>query len=747
MMWFIFVALWGHSLQANTISGVLYEKGSRKVLKNVNVFLLPQKLKSITDEKGRFVFENVQGEEIQIVVNQTGYLKLERNFKAQGLTKLLELRLERENYSTYESTTYSQRNKRDQSTKTLTQEQFLTVPGASGDPVKAVQNLPGVNRVAGFSSQVVIQGSDPNDTKYAIDGHDVPLVFHFGGLTSVVTPEAIKEVDYLSAAYGAEFGRAVGGVINLKTRDAEVDEVPNKGFVFVDTTKAGALYEIKLNDSSRLLVSGRYSYIGFVLRQVLKDNKDLALTVAPEFSDLNLAYQKKISDKDEFRLVSVVSKDSLGFLFKGPSDMDPGLRGAFENNTFFWRLIPQWKRELDDSSSVTMSVGLGENRISINIGDYFFDLKSYVISARGEWEKKYSKNWVSQFGFDNEYGFSQVELQLPIFRDPGGIVNPIGVSEVRQVGVNVKNSQLALYWRNQFQTDDERWSFVPALRFEHFKYLKRESYLDPRIALSWQTAQHEKLKAGFGVYHQVPEPPERDSTFGNPDIKAPRALHALLGWERDFKQGSSTGWALSVSAFDRWYDQLVVQSARFVERDSVVVPEVYNNSGKGRAYGLETLLKFDFASLSGWVSYTWSKSQRWDEINPVYDFEYDQTHNFNLVLSSEFANNWKISSRFRFVTGNPYTPVVGASFDADNDVFLPQRGPIYSVRQRDFQQLDVRVDKKWIYDSAISSLYCDIQNLLNAKNPESVSYSYDYSTQQTVDGLPILVSLGWKLEF
>jgi hypothetical protein len=128
-------------------------------------------------------------------------------------------------------------------------------------------------------------------------------------------------------------------------------------------------------------------------------------------------------------------------------------------------------------------------------------------------------------------------------------------------------------------------------------------------------------------------------------------------------------------------------------------------------------------------------------------FQYDQTHNLNLVAQYESANNWKYSSRLRYVTGNPTTPVIGANFDADNDVFVPVRGPLYSSRLEPFFQLDLRVDKKWVYDTWILWAYLDIQNVTNRKNAETVRYSYDYSQSQNVSGLPIFPTIGVKGEF
>jgi len=117
------------------------------------------------------------------------------------------------------------------------------------------------------------------------------------------------------------------------------------------------------------------------------------------------------------------------------------------------------------------------------------------------------------------------------------------------------------------------------------------------------------------------------------------------------------------------------------------------------------------------------------------------------VVAKPLLNEWKMSGRFRYVTGNPYTPIIGASYDADNEVYFPQRGAIYSERMRDFYQLDLRVDKKLIKDESVWTFYLDIQNILNTKNPESLQYSYDYSQKKQISGLPILPALGVKGEF
>jgi hypothetical protein len=732
-----------------SVEGILLERGTRAPLAEVNIFWNGGEQRITTDAEGRFRLENVKEGAYQVVVNSLGYRRLETTVEIDTNTRLkpVTLFLERETYSgKLEALVVGKQSKRDNSRKSLLPQDFATVPGAGSDPVKAVQNLPGVNRVAGFSSQVVIQGSAPSDTKYDLDGHEIPLVFHFGGLTSVVMPEAVGRVDYLSAGYSSEYSRALGGVVSLKTRNPELGARTTKGFFFVDSLKSGGLVEGKINEKSEYLLSARYSYIGFILRQALKDNEQLNLTVAPEFSDLTAIYTYRPQKDEELKIASVASKDTLEFLFKEPVEQDPSVRGTFSNETSFYRLIPQWSRTFDTQRTARLSAALGQDRVGIEVGDRYFRLNSQVLSVRGEWDQALSSAWRSQWGFDNNYANANVAVRLPILRSSGGINNPISTSETKQVDVQRRVNSLGLYWRNEISSEASFWTYQPQIRLDYFNVTK-ESLIGPRLSVRYQPTPSLFYKLAGGLYHQAPQPQQLDDSFGNPEVKSPRAWHATLGLEKDFRENSSRGWSLNSSLFWRDFYKLVVQSESFREKEGSLQPEFFNNEGRGKAYGWEVLLRGDFAPWTGWLSYTLSRSTRWQKEKAEEVFEFDQTHNFNLVGSYDFPRDWKLGGRLRYVTGNPSTPIIGARFDSDNDVYIPIRGPIYSERFRDFFQIDLRLDKKIVKDKSLWSVYLDIQNILNSQNPESIRYSYDYSQKEEIVGLPILPSFGVKGEF
>ncbi len=148
------------------------------------------------------------------------------------------------------------------------------------------------------------------------------------------------------------------------------------------------------------------------------------------------------------------------------------------------------------------------------------------------------------------------------------------------------------------------------------------------------------------------------------------------------------------------------------------------------------------------LSATLSKSERRDHPDaPWRRFQYDQTHILTLVGSYKFGRGYQVGLRFRYVTGNPYTPVVGAYYDVNQDTYVPLRGPTYSGRLGAFHQLDVRFDKTWTYRQFRFSLYVDVQNVYNASVPEGVAYNFDYSKTTTINGLPFLPVLGIRGDF
>jgi hypothetical protein len=178
---------------------------------------------------------------------------------------------------------------------------------------------------------------------------------------------------------------------------------------------------------------------------------------------------------------------------------------------------------------------------------------------------------------------------------------------------------------------------------------------------------------------------------------------------------------------------------------------MYGNQGLGRAYGLEVLLRHEITkNFFGWIAYTLSRSEvRNVGQTSYYLSQYDQTHILTAIASYTFPFGVELGGRFRYVTGNPTTPVQHPYdlYDVDANAFSASYGGYRSARLPDFNQLDIRVDKYWRFTHWTLDTYLDVQNVYNAKNVEANFYDYRFRFRYDVPGIPFLPVLGVKGSF
>ena len=241
---------------------------------------------------------------------------------------------------------------------------------------------------------------------------------------------------------------------------------------------------------------------------------------------------------------------------------------------------------------------------------------------------------------------------------------------------------------------DSRWSFIPGVRVSYFNMTK-EVLPEPRVGVRYALDHGLTLRAAAGLYNEAPPVQDLDKTYGNPDLKSQRAVHYTAGFEKDFREGSASGWTLSNDFFYKHVYDLVARTTAMINPSR---PQYYDNSGYGHIYGLEFMGKYK--STTGRAGSLTRFPEAEEEMPRRRKPFPSMTRPICSPLSAEreLGRNWKLSARVRYTTGNPYTPIVGASYDVNNDVYAPIRGDIYSQRMGAFFQADVRFDKKWVYD-------------------------------------------------
>jgi hypothetical protein len=625
--------------------------------------------------------------------------------------------------------------------RAMTVADIQRAPGNNNDAIRAVENLAGVGRAPFASGAVIIRGSAPRDTSIVIDGMILPGVFHFGGLRTVVPSELLAELNFLPGGQSAYYGRTTSGVVEVVTRQDAPERL--SGHVDLNLFDTGVWLQAPLSDRVSLEVGARRSYIDLILQPLAQD-LGLAFDTAPRYADGQVRLMVRPDDRNRFSLMVLGSDDRFSTRLTDERALHPDDRGGVTGGESFVVTQARWDRRVSARVDQTTQVQHVAREQSFDGGEnqlFAFTLQGY--SARHTTRWRASERLLLRHGFDMEGFVGSGTIASPRFAGEGEIANDLDDGLVVRGSRDVASWDLATFADATLRPID-RLQLVPGVRAELHPE-RNAGVVEPRFAARYALLDGLAIKGSAGRFTQQPEPLAVVDIYGNPDLGLERANQYTLGLD-----GQTGAWAQwSVELFGKTMDQLTASTDREVVRNGETVPLVYDNIGSGRAVGAEVSGRFtDGRRTHGSVAWTVSRSERRDRPDgPWRLFDFDQTHILTTLAQRDLPQRWSVGARFRLVTGNPTTPVVDAVFDQDAYRFARVAGPINSARVAAFHQLDVRVDKTWLFDRSRFTAYLDIQNVYNRRNAEGVRYNYDFSQSTRAGGLPFLPSLGLRWSY
>jgi hypothetical protein len=124
----------------------------------------------------------------------------------------------------------------------------------------------------------------------------------------------------------------------------------------------------------------------------------------------------------------------------------------------------------------------------------------------------------------------------------------------------------------------------------------------------------------------------------------------------------------------------------------------------GQSYGMEVLARRQVGRVTGWLAYTWSRSERIYSCG-LRPSDFDQTHVLNLVVQAILPWRLMVSGRIYFATGRPYTDVTL------DDLLARNWPPRNNARLPDYFQLDLRIDREWIFNKWALDVFVEVNNL------------------------------------
>jgi TonB family protein len=618
-------------------------------------------------------------------------------------------------------------------------EEVRKVPGTGGDVLRAVETMPGVARPAWGEGLLIVRGAAPDDSLVFVDGTPIPYAYHLGDGASVIPGDVLERLDFYPGNFGPQFGRGMGGVIDVGLRSPRRDRF--HGLAQVDIIDGRLMMETPLGENTGILIAARRSWVDAWIGGVL-ESTGTDVQAAPVYWDGQAIIEHDFSRRTRGRISFFGADDRFKLLIKSPDAADPSVSGTLGGYSRFLRTQARLETELSDTATWINTLSYGITDSSFQFGTGFFDWTAHDIAGRSDFRAKMTEHVTFLGGLDAQWSENIIDARFRPYPEDGAAEGPYFARPARSVEATATLMRPGAYAGLEI-APVPTVKLLPSIRSD-YAHEAEDLTFDPRFSARWDIVSSPRrttLKSGIGLYSQPPKLEHTADAVVSEVVKSSQAIHTSLGIEQELADGLE----VSVEGFYKKLNDLIVARAD----ESQLIGARFENSGSGRIYGAETLLRYKSARswLSGFVAYTLSRSERRDSADAAFTtFEWDQTHILSMVGSADLGRGWTLGARFRFVTGTPFTPNAGSVLDLDAGAYAPIAAAQYSERMPDFHQLDLRIEKEWDFEAWKLAAYLEARNAYNHQSVEGVSYNYDYSERKDVEGLPILPVIGIRGE-
>ncbi|GLR71369.1 TonB-dependent receptor plug domain-containing protein [Agaribacter marinus] len=628
----------------------------------------------------------------------------------------------------------------------ISSKQITTMPGGFGDPLKALDALPGVVLALPSTgspvAQPAIRGSSPGDNQYESDFLPVGYVFHREGI-SIFNPLLIKGFDLKTSAWSGQYNDSIGGVISTELRDPNFEEF--NAIIDLSQIRSGILVESPLGSKAAFYASYRESLIHHFVDDVVED-EDFTFSTPPRNHDYQVKFVWDMNSKNTLRVVATGAEDIARIAFKEDAKevarnpdlaAGEGFSSKYDNVGFI----------LDNDS------WLGESKFAVNFLDRQIDINEGLVEQSSFKTKDTLFKWRTKTALDighltwggewlnraiTHTNNSRLLTCIPEF----DTCAPSPLSPIVQdiVDVDVRFSSLYADW---YMPVTQKWDATLTLAVNNDDFTDTTS-LEPRVLASYQLNEKQTLSFSAGKYQQwFRDPNILSPVFGNPDLTPSDAT--MLGVVFDQAMGNGFNW--KVDLYYKQLNNLIVpeqSDSQMAENGQVMTTSdvaPYSNNGEGTAWGAEFMINKALTDdWYGWFSLAYTKSERKNsQTNETINYEFDIPVIANLVAKYQWSDNWHFGVKWTYRSGRRYTDVLD-SFpvfaNADNPntpsdeplFYVPVYGEFNGQRRESGHRLDIRVDYMTkIYGSNVN-MYIDVLNVLGSQRIQEDEWNADYTS-------------------
>lgn len=642
------------------------------------------------------------------------------------------------------------------------------------DLAQYLQVLPGVISTGDQGGQLYVRGGTPIMNMTYLDGMIVYSPFHSIGLFSIFDTDYIRSVDVYSAAFPSEYGGRVSSIMDIRTKVPDLHKVRGKANINPITTGINLEVPLSAKNSAdnpggtSLLLSARRSYIDktspLLYPYIENELSDSVEGLPYNFTDIytKLHFSDGLNTANFFGFLNT---DNVKYDF--PADIGWNQWGAGAN----FRLLPSGSQVIFSGNFAYSSFQSG-----LNSASEAFPRESGIQGFNGGLRFQYLLNSVDEINFGLTFlGFGTNYK----FTNSFGLITELATNNT-EAAFDISYKKVFL--RNNHAPIDSLKEVVVFEPGVHIHYYNDHQYVspEPRLRLKVNLPRF-SFTAGAGLFSQnlISASSDRDVVnLFNGYLSAPEfvpnslkshtlqtAAHILLGAEFEIVNNLST-------RLEGWYKDFTQLTN--TNRDKVFPTDPDFIYERGKAQGLDLILRYEDANWYVYGSYGLSKVTRTDAIR-TYPPVFDRRHNVNFVASysmgelykedSELEDRplfnerkWEFGTRFNLGSGFPFTQTQGffekIDFNQNGSQtnYLNQNGSLGVIyadevnagRLPYYHRLDLSAKRRWQFGNRYL-LEANL-TLINLYNRLNVFY-FDRVRFAVIHQLPLLPSTGITLKF
>lgn len=739
-----------------TVSGFVRDAASGESLIGATVFNSNQKTGTVTNAYGFYSITLRRADTLGLVFSMVGYdpqiKKIARNGDLSFTVRLVESARQLD-----EVTVSTTRNDDNVSAPQMgvidvPMKQIRTLPAVLGerDVLKIIQLLPGVQAGQEGTTGFFVRGGNTDQNLVQLDEATVYNPSHLFGLFSTFNTNALKNVTLIKGGFPAQYGGRLSSILDISMKDGNNQKTAVSGGIGLLTSNLTVEGPLKKGRSS-YIVSARRSYADLIAKPFLG-------STSYYFYDLNAKFNFALGERDRLFLSGFTGRDKAAYT--GANSLNYGI--DFGNRTATVR----WNHQF--TSKLFANTSLIYNDYHLNLSTvqnkYYAQIYSGIRDLNAKFDLDYYAGNRHKFRVgvnysDNTFFPASTSTKIP----KKGVLKVIVPDSIPRQYAH----SLAFYASDEIKVSDALSLSLGVRVPTYTRGGTSYTFVEPRFNAKYSLNPTTSLKAAYTemnqFLHLVPSSTASLPTdiwiSSSPKVKPQNSRQVAVGLFKNFKENA---WETSVEAYYKTMRNQVLfrEGTQPLLTNDIETTLVF---GKGNSYGIEFFVKKNVGKLTGWVSYTLSKTtQQFDSLNygNPFPFRYDKRHNLSTVATYELNKKWTLSAVFVLSSGGAFTLPVGRIPVFQDGTLYDGTYSDYTTRNnyrfRAYHRLDVSAilhqpnrhifkkhyDGEWVFG---------IYNLYSRRNPYFVYLSTDPISKlpqaREMSLLPIIPSVSYNFKF